>query len=230
MSSRSFAWSSATAVFGGAFDPPHVGHRVAVQGLFKNPGVRAVRVVPNGLPPFKSGGVTPAEHRLTMTQLTFEALDDVTIDDRELVWAGKSGTPSYSFHTLSEMRREFPNLAFVIGTDQWANLTTWHRFPELLSLSHWVVLARKPNGFETAEKTAADWAGSGLVKPISDREWSLTGTDRRLILCETDAPDLSSSTIRQRIALKGKALEGCLLPSVEAYLKTHRLYGSDALK
>jgi nicotinate-nucleotide adenylyltransferase len=63
-------WHEVTAVFGGTFDPPHLGHREAIAGLFKNPGVSRALVIPSFIPPQKPQAVG-SDHRVAMAKLCF---------------------------------------------------------------------------------------------------------------------------------------------------------------
>ena len=230
----SVRWPEVTAIFGGAFDPPHLGHLEAVRGLFARPGVGHVRVIPAALPPHKPG-IASAEARLAMARAQFENLADVTVDDRELARARRNpGVPSYSFDTLQELRREFPNLAFVLGADQLAAMADppgWHRFPEILGLCHWVVLARRPDGEARARKTLTEWEGAGLARPargpIDPRvlaTWELLG-GTQLVLAPTEAHELSSTFIREAIARHGQPPVAAISPAILAYLKGQSIYG-----
>jgi nicotinate (nicotinamide) nucleotide adenylyltransferase len=197
-------WREVTAIFGGTFDPPHLGHREAVASLFKVPGVGRVFVSPAATPPLKASRAS-TEARIAMTRLAFAGLPDVTIDLREIERAKKDpAKPSYSFDTLLELKREIPGkqLAFVLGTDQAARLPSWHRYPEILDLCHWIVLKRK---------------GSPASPPFGDS---------RFTVCETDASAASSTAIREAIAKTGKPPENTLMPEVQSYLKLHRIYGT----
>ena len=227
------AWDRVTALFGGTFDPPHLGHREAVRGLFSNPGAKRVIILPSATPPLKPN-FTSIEHRLEMTRLTFSSTlsdpfpKEVEIDLSE-VTRSRDGRPSYSFDTLSEMRSNHPALAFVIGADQMQNLPRWHRFPELLDLCHWIVLTRKPDGEKAIHRALADWQASGLVKghTMTDSNlWTLRSGTTFLKVVSTQAPQLSSTEIRETIALKGTPPAQSLLPEVMAYLKLHRIYGT----
>lgn len=221
-------WSEVTAVLGGTFDPPHLGHREAVRGLFQNPGVRRVIVVPSANPPFKPQAAS-GEDRFKMAELTFKGLVDVLMDRRELTRAEKNSQPSYTIDTLQDLKKEIPNLAFVMGADQLAQLHSWHRFHDLLNACHWIVLARKPDGEKTAMKTLQEWESSGLVRRTGS-EWETTGKTR-ISLVETDAPDLSSSAVREEIARSTdrQTLENWMKTRVSndvlAYLMQRRIYG-----
>lgn len=223
-------WSEITAIFGGSFDPPHIGHRLAVHGLFRVPGVKRVIVIPAASPPHKPTTAS-AEQRAEMVKLNFnpdETPLDIEIDSRELIRAAKNPrTPSYSFDTLMELQSLSPKLAFVIGSDQLEQLSTWHRFPDLLSLCHWIVLERKSAAPGEGLQTLSQWEASGLIeKTRQDRLWQST-QNRNFFLhrVPTEARSISSTEIRHSIARTGIPPENSLFPDVLSYLKVHRLYG-----
>ncbi len=229
-------WHRVTALFGGTFDPPHLGHREAVRGLFAHPGVRRVLVIPTAVPPHKVA-TTSTDARLAMCRLAFSPQPrspfpfEVEISIHEIERHKHMRTPSYTFDTLVALRREISELAFVIGADQVAQLTHWHRFPEILDLCHWIVLARKPHGQDTALATLQTWEGSGIISRARNTSASAlksftTPGGMTLAVIETDAPDLSSTLIREALSKNGASPAGSLLPEVEAYLKENTLYGT----
>lgn len=231
MSSRwPIPWSQVTAVFGGTFDPPHLGHREAAFGLLREPGVGRVLVMPSASPPHKPM-LASAEDRMRMSQLNFGPDSRMQVSALEIERARQSSGPSYSFDTLQELKQSHPELAFVIGTDQLQALSSWHRFPEILSLSHWLVLARKPDGAKPALQTLAEWEASGLARraagngPQGQPAWQLKG-GTHLLLVETRAPALSSSQIRENLAKSGLPPENSLALEVWAHLKQTGLYGT----
>ena len=218
-------WSSVCAVFGGTFNPPHIGHRIAVEGLFKHPGVGRVRIIPAANPPGKTP-LVQTEDRVKMTELCFEGLP-VTIDLREIVRAEKSLSPSYTIDTLLELRPEESHLAFVMGTDQFAQFDKWHRFSEIVGLAHWIVLKRKGITNQVIDNALQKFKHLGILeRGPESQSFRLKNTDKLLYLVETDAPELSSTAIREQIALKGEPPEGVLHPKVSAYLNERGLYGS----
>lgn len=238
MSSSSLArLSQITALFGGAFDPPHVGHRAAIAGLFQNPGVKRVVVLPSGQPPFKEG-ITSAEHRLAMTQIALGPsasdrsfpLADVEISSWEIDESRRSGLPSYSFDTILEMRRRYGEVAFVIGTDQLLGLEKWSRFPALLELCHWIVLDRRGQESRSLTQTLQSWQSSGIIRTLGPSTWSIREGTRLLQLVPTDAPNLASTQIREMIAKTGFPPENSLIPEVLSYLNKYSLYGTESPK
>ncbi len=228
-------WSEVTALFGGAFDPPHIGHREAVEGLLKNPGVGAVRIIPTGTPALKTAQ-TSGEHRLAMTKLNFTKLihdksSRVLIDDREI--RTKGDRPSFTFDTLIELRKEGTPLAFVLGVDQVEALDQWHRFPELLGLCHWIALEREPDGVARMRKATKRLVDLGVLSHKGNErvfETRVTsGSPTQFITVPTPARAMSSTDIRRRFALnyaesidKNELLD----PRVRAYLNANHLYGT----
>jgi nicotinate-nucleotide adenylyltransferase len=209
-------WGEVTALFGGAFDPPHAGHREAVAGLFRAPGVRRALILPTPASAQKPTHA-PTEHRFEMARLAFAGLEaELCLAELERARRDPS-RPTYTHDTLLELQPRYGQLACVIGTDQLGNLHTWHRFPELLTLAHWIVLLRKGQEVELSRL-------SGLLKPHG-KDW-LTRGGTTLALVPTEAPELSSTGIRESLARSGSAPAGSLTQGVEAYLKTHRLYGT----
>ncbi len=232
---QSPAWSEVTAIFGGRMDPPHLGHREAVAGILRNPGVRNVLIIPSASPPHKPAQAS-AQQRTQMARLAFgpslqhripEASQKlIQVNEIELKRSQKDpDRASYSFDTLQELRSQYPRLAFVLGADQFQDLPAWHRFPEILSLCHWIVLQRKPNGSDLAQKTLQLLSASGLIEPVRTDLWKVRNSTAVIHSVATDAPDLSSTQIRREIMIHGAPPPSSLLPEVEAYLKIQQLYG-----
>ncbi len=226
-------WSSKIAIFGGTFDPPHLGHLEAARGLLQNPGVRQVWITPTASPAYR-GTLASAEHRLEMARLQFSNTKDIKIDEREILRTLTQLTPnpSYTYDTLLELKQEGVPAAFVLGTDQLEKLHTWHRFPELLGLADWIVLARKPQRPEAILNTLQLWKNQGLsLQTSNDREWSIQSPTGKasLIWVETPAAEISSTSIREYIARHGSPPENSLHPDVWSYLKKAGLYGTPHL-
>lgn len=228
-------WSEVTATLGGRMDPPHLGHREAAAGLLKHPGVRTVLVIPSATPPHKPAQASAAQ-RAKMTQLAFgrsvahplpeSTLAAIQVDEIELKRAQREPSrPSYSFDTILELRQRYSRLAFVVGADQFQDLHLWHRFPEILSLCHWIVLERKPNGQDLTLKTCQEWSSSGLIEAVGTDLWKVRNSTSFIHSVATEAPALSSTQIRKEIATQGSPPACSLLPEVEAYLKDQQLYG-----
>ena len=216
-------WNEVTALFGGTFDPPHLGHREALDGLFTaEPGIARALILPAASPPHKPT-VAKTEDRVAMARLAFAPAKLAGPVEFNLLEIERAG-PSYSFDTIAELGRHFPSLAFVLGTDQLAAMAGgWHRFPELLGLCHWLVLARKPDGERQAGETLMRWSASGLAR-AANGAWALPG-GKCLRVVSTPARELSSTAIREAIARTGQPPENSVDSDVLAYLKRRGAYG-----
>lgn len=135
MSQRRAAW----AVFGGSFDPPHVGHVLAAQWVLSTQSVDAVVVIPALVHPFGK----PLEafpHRRRMCELAFGTVRGVRVSDLE----ARMPSPSYTVHTLERLRAEHPqvNLRLMIGSDLVEQLPSWHDGARVVELAPPLVVGR----------------------------------------------------------------------------------------
>ncbi len=132
-------------IYGGTFDPPHLGHSHAAQAAMDLLGLDKLIFVPAKQPPHKAlsaDSATP-EQRLDMVTLTADSLlapDRVSVDDLELRREGKS----YTSDTLRQMRKSYPGdeLWLLMGTDMFLTLQNWHESEVILSLANIAAFAR----------------------------------------------------------------------------------------
>lgn len=239
-------WNEVTAIFGGAFDPPHMGHMLAAAGLFSSPGVKRVVLMPTADPVQKKPLVS-AVNRIEMTKIAVGSMSagaasHITVSGWEIERSLLSGRPNYTFESAQLLRSEWGEpIAWVIGTDQLKNLATWHRFPEVLGACHWIVLDRKSE--KNSDTALADGLqkllSAGLLRSIAGIEKSgllngngvyagyHTAFDTSLIVVRTDAPSISSTTIRESLA-RGQMPGPEEIPGAVAHYLLHkRLYGTD---
>jgi nicotinate-nucleotide adenylyltransferase len=141
-------------VFGGTFDPPHVGHLVTAVNVRAALDLDTVLMVVANRPWQKEGQrhITPASDRLAMVQA---AVRDVTGVEASTIEIDRGGA-SFTADTLASLAVEAPDaeLFTIVGDDAAAAITTWERVDEVVSLSHLVVVDRPgaqvtlPNGFD----------------------------------------------------------------------------------
>lgn len=118
-------------LFGGAFDPPHIGHRHVVEQVLAQDLADQVWIVPSGSHPF-SKNLTSAEHRQAMLDLTFDwSNSKLKLITHEIEQAGVG----YSFQTLQHFQKQFPDFQFtwLIGSDNVAQFGQWHAYQEILA-------------------------------------------------------------------------------------------------
>jgi nicotinate-nucleotide adenylyltransferase len=128
------------AVFGGTFDPVHIGHLRAAWEAAEALGAE-VHLVPAKIPPHRPQPVASPEQRVAMLRAALAGQDRLRLDLRELDRPG----PSFTFDTLTSLRSEVGDqrpLVLVIGADAFAGLAAWHRWRELFELAHVCVLTR----------------------------------------------------------------------------------------
>lgn len=184
------------ALLGGTFDPPHIAHLVAGEAAYRTLGVDVVTFLPAGDPWQKGGNrVTPAIHRLAMTELAVAGVDYFTADDRETRRPG----PTYTIETVESF--EGDDLWLVLGSDAATGLRTWHRAGDLVAAVP-VAVAPRPGVDRAAVEDAL-----GPVTWLDMPEIAVSGTD-----------------IRRR-AHAGGSVRFLVREGVWEYIADHHLYG-----
>jgi len=127
------------ALFGGSFDPPHLGHRRILESLLALPEIDRVIVMPAWLNPFKERSHASAEQRLTWCRSVLD-LPGVEISD----WEIRQKRPVYTIETWETLRREgLPLRYLVIGSDNLPEIRKWKDFRRLDDEAVWIVATRK---------------------------------------------------------------------------------------
>jgi len=126
-------------VFGGEFDPPHIGHLVIAQEARSALALDWLLVVPAGVPPHRDESPTPPLLRYEMARLSFAAEPETEVSTIELDREG----PSYTVDTLEELAAPGVELFLVMGADQYAGLEGWHRPQRIRELAT-IAVARRP--------------------------------------------------------------------------------------
>ena len=205
-------------IYGGTFNPPHLGHITAARDMFRALELDRLLLIPAGIPPHKvlpEGSATSAQ-RLEMTRLAGEFLglgDRVEVLDMELRRTGAS----YTADTLTELKAQYPHdeLWFLMGTDMFFSLESWRRPEVVLECANIAAFGRmERDGQEAFEAHRAHLletypSGRGI---------------RTFIL--PDVVEISSTLLRE--ALAGGEGEKYLAPTVYGYILKEKLYGTDA--
>ncbi len=127
------------ALFGGTFDPVHVGH-LSVAWEASELLDADVHLMPAAVPPHRPPPTASPEQRIAMLRAALQGQSRLTLDGRELRRVG----PSYTIDTLVELRAEQGErpLILLLGADAFAGLPSWHRWMEIFDLAHIGVLSR----------------------------------------------------------------------------------------
>lgn len=183
------------AVFGGTFDPVHIGHLRSALEVAQALKLDAVRLVPNALPPHRAAPNVSAQQRLQMVELAIANEPLLTVDAREL----KRDKPSWTIDTLISLRQELAphdQLFFVLGWDAFCGLSSWHRWDELLEHCHLLVLQRPDMQLQAPaavhalidNKVATDWqeitSPAGSVVFLQQTPLAVSATQIRALLSE----------------------------------------------
>jgi nicotinate-nucleotide adenylyltransferase len=205
-------------LLGGTFDPVHDGHLAAGRAARAALALDQVQLVPAHVPPHREVGPRASTpHRFAMAAIA--ALDEpgFAVSDVEIERAG----PSFTYDTLQAAHASglaASQIFFISGADAFAEIATWSRYPAVLELAHFVVVARPGATLTGIEARLPDLAGRLCQAVDVDRR---PGTG--IILVEAVTPDVSSTVIRARAA-QGYSLAGLVPARVEQYIRRHGLY------
>ncbi|MEP7328199.1 MAG: nicotinate-nucleotide adenylyltransferase [Betaproteobacteria bacterium] len=210
------------ALLGGTFDPVHYGHLRLADDVRRGLGLAELRLVPAADPPHRGGPHSSAAHRLAMLRIALEEFPGLIADDRELQRGGKS----FTVLTLEELRHAFPErpLWLIVGADAFRGLPTWHRWRELFTLAHVVVVARPgvPPKVALPPLLADEWQRRHTLTSAP-----LFATPAGRIFEQRVTPQpISATDIRALLAQQrdGETLSQLLPQGVLAYIEQHHLY------
>lgn len=189
-------------LFGGSFDPPHVGHLLMAQDALQALSLDRLLVIPAARQPLKCDDQTPAVHRLAMVRACFEGVPALEVDPVEIARGGLS----YMVDTVEEVHRREPgaSLHLLVGSDVVPTLPRWKDVDRLLRMVQLVVLSREvPDAVSGAHLVVH---GGVIAQHL---------TTRRV--------DVSSTEIRTRIR-EGRSIRGFVPDAVAAYIVSTGLY------
>ena len=188
------------ALFGGSFDPPHLGHLAFARFVCEALAPDQLVWLPAGRQWQKPDQVMAAgSHRAAMVERLIAPEPQFRLDERELHRRG----PSFTADTLREFAVENPGaeLMFLIGQDQYARLPTWYQVETVVSLASLVVVPR---------------GGEAVVTPPG------LPPHRLRVLALPDVP-ISSTAVRDAVA-QGQDISPMVGAEVASYIASHRLY------
>lgn len=196
-------------VFGGTFNPPHLGHVLAAKEVKKALGLGKILLIPDGEPPHKEmaqGSPTP-ELRLQMVASAVAGDEDFQVLDLELRRPGKSFTSD----TLKELKAQFPEdtLYLIMGTDMFLSLHTWHNPEEICALA--VIAAMHRDAWDRTPELERQ-------KKMLEQSYGA-----RVELVVNERVEVSSSRVRRMLVMGGA--EKYLAPGVLALIRENGAYG-----
>lgn len=189
-------------IYGGTFDPPHVGHLAGASEAAAACHLDQVVFMVAGQPWQKAERpVSKAEHRYALTLLATTERSDFVVSRLEIERAG----PSYTADTLEALAGSDRSLVFIAGADALADIDAWEHADRVRQLASFAVLRRPGSSAPAAQA-------------------SLEGAE----VVEVDMPllEVSSTDIRRRVA-EGRPITFLVPRAVEDYIRAHRLYSPD---
>ena len=196
-------------IYGGTFNPPHIGHIRAAKGVVRALGLRKLLVIPDRIAPHKElpeGSASP-EQRLEMLRLALADCPEIEVSDLELRREGKS----YTYETVAQLRKAYPHaeLILLMGTDMFLSFHEW-RNPEL------ILKDASLGVFYRGEK--------GEKPAIEERKAQMEAEGHQVYLVRNEIVDISSTNLRRML------LFDCAAPflpeGVGDYIRANGLYGT----
>jgi nicotinate-nucleotide adenylyltransferase len=205
-------------IFGGTFDPPHVGHLLAASDAIEHLTLDRLVFVPAAVQPLKAGRETAsAVHRLAMVHLMVGSDARLQSDSVEVDRDGLS----YTVDTLREFARRFPSADryFLVGADVLASFAQWRDPQTVLDLATLAVLTRRADSDTDATSEATRMEQQRMSAPGS----LVDGLAQRSSFVPTRRVDISSTEIRDRVR-SGRSIHGFVTDAVGEYITAHGLY------
>ena len=195
-------------IYGGTFNPPHVGHLRVVQSACSALSLDMLYVIPAYEAPNKQGlDTVDGSHRLRMLSLCFGEEPQVAISDVEL----QRGGVSYTIDTVQQLKQTHPEaeLVLLMGSDSFLSFQNWHRWEELLKQVTIAVFCR---------------GAKNEIKEIEIQKATLEEQGGKICLTEHPVAQISSSDIRRLLAFR--CADDFLHPKVAGYIQWNGLYGT----
>ncbi|MEK6755734.1 MAG: nicotinate-nucleotide adenylyltransferase [Bacteroidota bacterium] len=186
-------------IFGGSFDPPHVGHLIIAEVARQQLHLDKVVFVPAYVPPHKKGNhASTASDRLRMTKLAVRTNPHFSVSNLEMSRKGIS----YTVDTIWSFKRRYPSseLFLIIGADSLQQFWTWRSPREILSLASLAVYSRR--GYRRPSRSKIHEAIDHISGPLLE---------------------ISSTEVRNRIQ-KGGSIQYLVPDRVRAFINRRKLY------
>ena len=154
----------AIAIFGGSFDPPHLGHQQIVEKAIQTLDIEKLLVVPAYLNPFKTSSLASAQMRLNWCRELFDDIPNIIVNDYEI----KEGKSTVTSQTVKHLNQTYLVKYLIIGADNLSTLTQWHAFEWLNETITWVIVTREDHRLDT--DVLKKWKLLSIAFPVSSTQ------------------------------------------------------------
>lgn len=212
---------SRVAIFGGTFNPLHMGHINAIRTVHDRLNLDVMAIVPAAQNPLKPPVEGPTgEQRLEVLKIGLKDLPYAVVDDREIVRGGLS----YTVDTVRAYAKTVApeNLYLLVGLDQFDSFDKWKEFEEILNLANLIVVTRPKHNLPFAEEDLPP--GLRPLVAVFDRQFVALTTGRSIEFLRLQDVDVSSTELRKRLRT-GRNVDRHVSIEVEEYIRDHNLYG-----
>ena len=207
-------------VFGGTFDPIHLGHLRLAEEMAVALGLERVVFIPAGQPPHRGKPFTTGSQRLEMVRRAITGNPRFAVDAREVL----NPRPSYTVDTLTTLRAEHGSAQpvwLLLGADAFLGLPEWHAWRQLFELANIAVAARPGAQLMQIDTLPEPLKSEGLKRQVADPK--AAGSAGSLVLRQMTPLAISATGIRNILAQQGSARY--LLPdAVLDFIHEHQLY------
>ncbi len=214
--------ASPLGLFGGTFDPIHFGHLRLATELAEAFRLEQVLFIPAGLPYHRGRDAhANSEQRLTMLKLATQRDARFGVDERELKREGAT----YTYDTLREIRAERgpeQPLVFLLGSDAFGSIDSWHRWQELFEFTHFAVAIRADDDEWRTKGPGAFPPEIGPRVTLNLRE--LLATPAGKVMTFSMTPLAISSTAMRSLVADDASIRYLAPDPVVEYIRSHRLY------
>ena len=210
-------------ILGGTFDPIHYGHLGVAEAAETALGLSRMYVVTANVPPHRRQPVASPFQRYAMVVLAIGHRPGWRASDMELRLEG----PSYTSDTLarySQRGYQQVELFFVIGADAFADIATWHDYPQIMDAANFAVVSRPGLSVTALADRLPALAPRMKRAPFVVSDTSDT-SDTVIFLIDAPTPDVSGTAIRTRRDA-GESIEGLVPALVQQYIEQHGLYAA----
>lgn len=208
-------------IYGGTFDPVHLGHLRCVEEAREILGLDRVLIVPAADPPHKQGrSISAARHRLAMLRSAVRGHPLFGVSTIEI---GRPGA-SFTIDTLRQLRARRPDwdLTLLMGSDSFAEIATWKEHEALFDIADIGVFSRPPLSVRYG-RAALPVAVRSQFRYASDRNTLINQTGKRVSFLRVSSIDISATDIRGRVR-RGRSIRYLVPASVERYIEREQLY------